>query len=249
MRLQLPPSMGSGSGPLYQQITQKLVEKLSAGDFAPGQALPSERDLAQQFGVSIGTLRAAMNALVSEGILVRQQGRGTFVATHDRDRLRFYFFHIVKHDKEKQDYPEVKFDAFSLGKADADVAQKLQIARGAATIHIRNVLWLDGRPVLVDEITLPAAQFRGLTEEMVRTRKSTLYNLYQSAFGITVARSSERLRAATVSAQHTPLLAVEVGTPILQIRRVALRYDDTPVEWRVSHVNTALHEYSSELGA
>jgi GntR family transcriptional regulator len=249
MSLQLPPSMGGGSKPLYQQITQKLVEQLSAGDFAPGQALPSERDLALQFGVSIGTLRAAMNALVKEGILVRQQGRGTFVATHDRDRLRFYFFHIVKHDKEKQDYPEVKFDAFALGKADADVAQKLQIARGAAIIHIRNVLWLDGHPVLVDEITLPAAQFRGMTEEIVRTRKSTLYNLYQSKFGITVARSSERLRAAITTEEHALLLQVETGAPILQIRRVALRYDDTPVEWRVSHVNTAHHEYSSELGS
>ncbi len=249
MRLQLASSASLNAGPLYQQITQKLVAQLSAGDFAPGQALPSERALAQGYGVSIGTLRAAVDALVKEGILVRQQGRGTFVAKHDRDRLRFYFFHIVKHDKEKQGYPDVRFDGFYAGKADAIAAEKLGLSRGAATLHIRNVLWLEGRPVVVDEISLPAAPFRGLSEEMVRNRDNTLYNLYQAQFGITVARSSERLRAEMATGEHARLLQIKVGAPILQIRRVALRYDNVPVEWRVSNVNTALHEYAAELGS
>ncbi len=242
-------NVGVGTGPLYQQIKQKLIEQLASGAFAPGAILPSERELALQFGVSIGTLRTAVDALVTEGILVRQQGRGTFVATHDQDRLRFYFFHIVEHDQDKKYYPDVRLASFYAGKADSHAAQKLGLKRGAATYQLRNVLWLGGNPVMVDEITLPAAQFRGLTEVVVRNRTSTLYNLYQAKFGITVARSSERLRAQPALPEHAPLLGVEVGAPVLQIRRVAMGYDDVPVEWRVSHVNTALHEYSSELAS
>jgi GntR family transcriptional regulator len=249
MNARLQQNVGVAGGPLYQQITHKLVEQLSAGRFAPGAALPNERDLAQEFGVSIGTLRAAVNSLVKEGILVRQQGRGTYVATHDRDRLRFYFFHIAPHDAQKKDYPEVRFESFHAGKADATAAEKLGIKKGAATLHIRNVLWLDGQPVVVDEITVPAAQFRGLSEEMIRNRQSTLYNLYQAEFGITVVRSLERLRAQQASSDHARLLHVEVGAPILQIRRVALSYDNLPVEWRISYVNTAMHEYTNELGS
>jgi GntR family transcriptional regulator len=248
MNLRRATGVRAGAGPLYQQIIQKLITQLSAGAYAPGAMLPSERELATGFGVSIGTLRTAVDALVNEGILVRQQGRGTFVATHDRDRLRFFFFHIVKHDQPKHDYPDVRFESFSMGKADALVADKLQIKRGVATFHICNVLWLNGRPVLLDEITLCAAQFRGLNEAMVRGRTSTLYNLYQAQFGITVVRSSERLRAERASAEQARLLNISPGAPILEIRRVALGYGDVPVEWRVSHVNTALHEYANELG-
>ena len=249
MRGPLASNAGLNAGPLYQQVTHRLLAQLAAGDFAPGQALPSERELALAYGVSIGTLRTAVDALVKDGILVRQQGRGTFVAMHDRDRLRFYFFHIVPHDREKHGYPDVRFASFYAGKADAVAAEKLGINRGVATFHICNVLWLDSQPVLVDEITVAAARFRGLTEAMVRERTSTLYNLYQANFGITVARSSERLRSQIVTPEHARLLQLNAGAPVLQIRRIALQYDGVPVEWRVSNVNTALHEYTAELGS
>ncbi len=237
------------AGPLYEQVQRKFMDALAKGVYAPGAALPSEKELAAHHGVSIGTLRTAMDALVSEGILVRQQGRGTFVAAHDRDRLRFYFFHVTPHDMEKQGYPDVGFIAFASAKADAEEAKKLQIDLGSPVFRLRNRLSLAGVPVLVDDITLPAAQFAGLTERRICTRSSTLYHLYQSEFGRTVVRSSERLRAASASAEQAALLGVKIGSPLLEIRRVACAYDNTPVEWRVSKVNTARHEYASELGS
>ncbi len=114
--------------------------------------------------------------------------------------------------------------------------------------RIRNRLRLSGTPIMVDDITLPSAQFPGLVESQIRERSSTLYNLYQESFGISVVRTRERLRATLADADTAGLLDLARGAPLLQIRRVALAYNDVPVEYRVSLVNTAHHEYWAEIG-
>lgn len=236
------------AGPLYRATRARLLEALAAGTYHPGQALPPEKDLAARYGISIGTLRKAVDALVDEGILIRQQGRGTFVAQHDRDRLLYYFFHVVAHDGGKQ-YPVVELQAFSRGAATAEEAGKLGLEPGAPVLRVRNRLSLAGVPVMVDDIALSAARFPRLTEARVRGRPSTLYHLYQAAYGVTVVRTSERLRAVPAPPQVAALLGLRKGAPVLMIRRVALDYRGEPIEWRVSHVNTASHEYFSELGS
>jgi GntR family transcriptional regulator len=235
--------------PLYRQVRDALAHELSKGTYLPGSALPNEKDLAAGHNVSIGTLRTAVDALVAEGMLIRQQGKGTFVAAHDRDRLRFYFFHVVEHDGERTSYPNVGLVSFGDVKADATAAAKLAIERGQRIVHMRNLIRINDEPVVVDDIWLDASRFRGITEDIVRQRPSTLYHLYQQRFGLTVVRSLERLRATGCVAAHARLLGIEVGSPVLQIRRQAVAYDGTPIEWRVSTVNTARHEYTSELGA
>ena len=101
--------------------------------------------------------------------------------------------------------------------------------------------------MIVDDIAVSAARFPGITERAIRDRPSTVYNLYQDAFGVSVVRTVERLRATGVDEEIASLLRVAPGAPLLQIRRVALTYSDMPVELRISHVNTAHHEYWSEL--
>ncbi len=234
--------------PLYKEIKRRLMEALTQGEWRPGDAIPAERRLSERFGVSIGTVRRAIDELVAENILIRQQGRGTFVASHTRDRLLFYFFHVVPESGPKA-YPDVEFVAFTRSKADRLVAERLAIAAGDPLFRIRNRLHLSGAPIMIDDIALPAARFPGLTEARVRNRPSTLYHLYQDAFGVSVVRSSERLRAVVADAEIAELLAVPRGAPMLQIRRVAQTYHDAPVEYRVSHVNTAHHEYWAELGS
>jgi len=116
-------------------------------------------------------------------------------------------------------------------------------------LRIRNRLRLSGSPVMIDDIMLSATRFAGLTERQFRARPSTIYNLYQDAFGISVVRTRERLRAAPAEPDIATLLDVARGSPLLQIRRVAHAYHDEPVEYRVSHANTARHEYYAEIGA
>ena len=116
-------------------------------------------------------------------------------------------------------------------------------------MRFRNRLRLAGTSIMVDDITLAAARFAGLTERQLRTRPSTLYNLYQDSFGISVVRTRERLRAVAADARRR-----RAARHRRQARRccrsAASRcgYHDEPVEYRVSHVSTAHHEYYAEIG-
>lgn len=230
--------------PLYKEIKIRLTRGLAAGDWKPGEAIPSESRLAEQFNVSIGTVRKAIDELVAERILLRQQGRGTFVATHTEDRTLFYFFHIVGKDGSRE-LPVSELLSFRKGRGADDTP--LAVARGDRVFSIRNLLKLGDRPVILDEITVPAALFPDLDEGIFGGRIGTIYGLYQARYGINVIRISERLSAARAPAQVAALLGVAPGVPVLVIRRVAYTYNDTPVEFRVSWVNTEHHEYLSDL--
>jgi GntR family transcriptional regulator len=233
--------------PLYEEVRARVTEGITEGRWGAGEAIPSESALAAHFGVAIGTIRKAVDSLVAQGALVRRQGKGTFVTAHDGRRLMFHFFHVVGTDGRKA-YPEVRTVAFERGRAGADEAAALAIARDERVIRIRNLLALDARPVIVDDITLPAALFPGLTERAFAGRDNTIYHLYQSRFGINVLRTDERLRAVLAGGAVAALLGLPAGAPLLEIRRVALTFRDRPVELRVSRVNTAAHAYHNTFG-
>ena len=235
------------AAPLYKQMKRRLTDALTRGEWKPGEAIPAERRLSERFRISVGTVRKAIDELVAENILIRQQGRGTFVASHNRDREVFYFFHVVPERGPKQ-YPDVQLTAFLRARADREVAEALDIRPGDPVFRVRNLLRLDQAPVILDDITLPAVRFPGLTERRLRERRSTIYNLYQESFGISVVRTRERLRATRSDETIATMLDVRAGAPLLQIRRVALTYRDVPIEYRVSLVNTERHEYWAEIG-
>jgi GntR family transcriptional regulator len=232
--------------PLYKEIKRLLLETLSTGEWKPGAAIPPEWKLAERFEVAIGTVRKAVDELVVENILIRQQGRGTFVAAHNRARLMFHFFHIVRDDGTKQT-PDVEMLSFKAGRADEEEAQHLAIAVGAKVFRIRNVLKLAGEPIIFDAIVISQARFPKLTAAQFKNRPNTIYHLYQNAFGITVVRSAERLRARLADAESAGVLQTAPLAPLLEIRRVALTFNDAPVEFRRSLVNTEHHEYFSDL--
>jgi len=232
---------------LYEQVRARLIEGISAGRWRPGEALPSESALANTHGVAIGTIRKAVDSLVAEGVLLRHQGKGTFVTAHDGGRLMFHFFHIVARDGMRS-YPEVRTVWFRRDRADAAAAGALGIAPLEKVIRIRNVLSLEGRARMVDDITLPAALFPGLSEKIFLARDNTIYHLYQSRYGINVLRTDERLRAVLAGAEDARLLTVAAGAPLLEIRRVALTFRDRPVELRISRVDTSDHDYHNTFG-
>ncbi|MFZ3321317.1 MAG: GntR family transcriptional regulator [Usitatibacter sp.] len=232
---------------LYEQIRARLIEGISAGEWRAGEAIPTEAELAAMFRVAIGTVRKAVDSLVAEQALVRRQGKGTYVAAHDGRRLMYHFFHIVPRDGPKS-YPEVRTASFRRDRADAASAAALHIVPSDKVIRIRNVLSLAGAPVIVDDITLPAELFPGFSEKIFLARDNTIYNLYQSRYGINVLRTDERLRAVLAQRDVAQALGVPVGAPLLEIRRVALTFRERPVELRVSRVNTARHDYHNTLG-
>lgn len=235
-----------GLNPLYKEVKIRLTRGLANGEWKPGEAIPSEARLAERFSVSIGTIRKAVDELVAERVLVRQQGRGTFIAAHTEDRTLFYFFHIVGKDGSRE-LPTSELLSFRSGRATATEESLLKQPRGARVLRAHNLLRLAGKPVVLDEISVPSALFPDLDEEVFRKRDGTIYGLYQARYGISVIRISERLSAENPSARAAELLGLEASDPVLMIKRVAFSYDDTPVEYRVSWVNTAHHEYLSDL--
>ena len=234
------------ANPLYKEVKLRITRGLAAGEWKPGEAIPSETRLAGQFEVSIGTIRKAIDDLVAERILLRRQGRGTFVATHNDDHTLFYFFHIVGKDGGHE-LPVTELLSFRKGRAEAGEDARLGIPRGGRILRVENLLKLAGKPVIFDEIMVPAVLFPDLDEVTFAGRAGTIYGLYQARYGINVIRISERLSAAATIPRVGGVLGVRPGVPALVIKRVAYTYDDTPVEYRVSWVNTGNHEYLSDL--
>jgi GntR family transcriptional regulator len=234
--------------PLYKDVARRMMTALSDGEWKPGEVIPAEKKLGERFSVSIGTLRKAIDELVANNILVRHQGRGTFVTTHNRDQHMYRFFNVVRHDGVKT-YPHVELVSFGTEKANKDVAGNLGVARNAKVIHFTNLLHLGGAPVIVDEIYLPEARFSGMTERQLRERENTLYNLYQLSFGMNVIRIEERLRGGLASPAHAKLLGVTTGAPLLEVHRLAFSFDQMRIEYRISYINSANYEYVSGRAA
>lgn len=234
------------ANPLYKEVKFRITRDLAAGVWKPGQSIPSEARLAREFNVSIGTIRKAIDELVAERILLRQQGRGTFVATHSEDRTLFFFFHVVGKDGSRE-LPVSEMLSFRTTKTRSEDTLRLGIAPNSRTLRIQNVLKLGGKPVVFDDIVVPAILFPELDEKTFAQRDGTIYGLYQARYGINVIRISERLSAALATQPVAGRLRIDLRAPVLMIKRVAYTYNDTPVEYRVSWVNTDAHEYLSDL--
>lgn len=250
----LPALAPTGSGPLYRQVKRELQRLVESGQYGPGDTLPGESTLARALAVSIGTLRKAVDELVHEHLLVRRQGKGTYVALHNDDRFLFQFFHVQLREDPGQpaaaarrEYPKVECVGFARGKADEAEAAALHVRPGHPVLRADNRLSLAGRPVVHDRLVLSAELFRGLGEKRFVERPSTIYALYQSDHGITVLRAHERARAIPANRDTARILGVAVGSPVLEVHRTALTFGERPVEYRISTINTAAHDYVSLL--
>lgn len=239
-------SNAKGSIPLYMQIKDLLVARVTEGEWAPGDIIPSEMQLARELNVSQGTVRKAITELVENNVLVRRQGRGTFVATHDDDRALFHFFHIVNENGTKI-LPECKTLSCRRKRASRQDASKLNLSRGAQVVCIERIRNLENLPTIVETITLPTELFGDLGKTQACDLPNTLYELYETQFGITIHRAEEQLRAVTATDYDASLLGLEAGTPLLEIERTALTLDGTPVELRLSRCSTSKHYYQNTV--
>ena len=247
---ELAALMGSPGVPLYRQVKRTLIKLIEAGRYAPAGCLPSESVIAAGMQVSIGTLRKAVDELVHENVLVRRQGKGTFVAIHNNDRFLFQFFHVEKRGLEvtqAHEYPAVECVSFERVRASEDEAVALGMRTNDWVFRIGNRLKLSGRPVIFDRLCISALTFKGLTENRFVDRPSTVYHLYQQEFGITVLRAQERARAASTTRDVCKVLGVPLDLAVLEVHRVALTFGERPVEYRVSTIDTRHHDYVSLL--
>ncbi len=235
-----------GEGPLYMQVRKLLTQRISNGAWPPGHLIPSEIKLAQELGVSQGTVRKAVDDLVSNNVLVRHQGKGTFVAIHDTRRALFHFFPMVGDDGQRV-LPDSRALSVRRLRAKKSEAQALGLQAGARVIRIERTRDLNDQPTIVESIVLPAASFPELGKSGSEPLPNTLYELYEERYGITIHRAEEQLRAVAASARDAKLLGIEPGAPLLEITRLARTLNGTPVELRVSRCLTRAHHYQSSF--
>ena len=239
---------GPSFQPLYLQIKDLLTQSLDAGEWKPGESIPSEIVLAARYKVSQGTVRNAIAVLAAENIVVRRQGKGTFVATHTEEQSSLFRFLRIRRADGVDEYPHSRLLDLRRGKATAEVARLLLLRPGEAVIVMRRVLEYSGEPVVLDEITLPAALFRGLTRARYDAYRGSTYSFFETQFGVRMVRADERIKAIAADATSGEILDVPAGTPLLAVERVAYTYGDRPVEWRRGLCTTRKHYYLNQLG-
>lgn len=232
--------------PLYEQIRIFLTQSLVAGEWKPGDMIPSEVELAARFNVSQGTVRKAIDALANENILVRRQGKGTYVATHREEKSKLRFLRLTSAEGQKE-LLESKLIACQRRRADAAIAQLTGLKIGTAIIEIKRLLFFSKRPVILDEVILPAKYFRGLNANRINEHNGSLYSMYETLYGIPMVRASEKLTAVMADTEQAKLLEIDDGYPLLKIARVAFTYADKPIEWRTGYCVTDEHHYMNEL--
>lgn len=233
--------------PLYKQIKKLLLQDLDRGAWKPGELIPSEFELAARFQVSQGTVRKAIDELAAENLLLRRQGKGTFVATHHEPKAQFRFLRIVPDEGEQPIPAQSRFLECRRQRATADVARYLDLKAGDSVVFVRRVLSFESVPIVIDDIWLPGTLFKGLTAERLAEYHGPLYGLFESEFGTRMIRAEERLRACAAEAEIAKLLKIAVAAPVLLVERVSFTYGERPVELRRGFCLTDRHHYHNIL--
>ncbi len=232
--------------PLYQQIKALILQSLQSGEWKPGELIPSEVELAGRYKVSQGTVRKAIDELSADNLVVRRQGKGTFVATHHEARVQFRFLKLMP-DAGEAHQPENRIVEVKRLRGPAEVARALEMKAGDSVVYIKRVQYFDGVPIILEEIWLPGATFKGLTVERLAEYKGPMYGLFETEFGTQMIRATEKLKAVSADGAAAAALGIDEGVPVLGVERVSYTYGDRPVELRRAIYVTANHHYHNEL--
>ena len=235
--------------PLYQQIKGLILQSLQAAEWKPGEAIPSEIELAARYRVSQGTVRKAIDELASDNLLVRRQGKGTFVATHAEHHVQYRFLKLVPDngDVASEGPRQRRIVDCKRMRASAEIARALALRAGDPVLQVRRVLSFGGVPTILEDLWLPGGPFKGLTAERLAGYRGALYSLFETEFGVRMIRAEEKIRAVAADATTAVILGVAEGAPLLSVERLSRTYGDKPVELRRGLYQTATHYYRNEL--
>ena len=249
-----PPPGGVGAltpafSPLYQQIKALILQSLQQGEWKPGEAIPSEMDLAARFRVSQGTVRKAIDELAADNLVMRRQGKGTFVATHAEQHVQYRFLKLLPDTGDASVEGPAQRSVLDCRRvrASADVARALALRSGDPVVQARRILSFAGEPTILEDIWLPGQAFKGLTAEQMANYQGPTYAMFELDFGVRMVRAEEKIRAVLPDREQAQLLHTPAGTPLLSVERIAYTYNDVPMELRRGLYRTDTHHYHNEL--
>lgn len=232
--------------PLYRQIKNLIIASLRAGEWRPGEMIPSEMELAERFNVSQGTVRKAIDDLSAENLLVRRQGKGTFVATHLEEQTRYRFLRLVPKEGVAHRLQR-KLISCERMTAPTWIMSALMRPADEPMLKICRVLSSAHAPVVLDEIWVPYKLFKSLSLELLSQYDGPMYGLFESEYGVHMVRATESITVMIAGEREAQLLQVEPGHALMQVQRLSYSYGDAPVEFRCGIYRTDDYYYRNEL--
>ena len=237
-------TLGANFQPLYKQVYDLLTQRLVRGDWKPSESLPSEIALADELGVSQGTVRKALNQMVAEKLLARRQGKGTFVAEHTQEDSLFRFFRIREPNGESM-IPVTEVLSVERRQASDEERSHLQQANGSEVVEMVRLRKLHDHPTILETVIQPLAVFPDIDKET--ELPNSLYTLYQEKYGISIVSVKDELQAVALPAAAAKHLGLAAGTPVLMIERASINIDGRVVEWSQAYCSSENYVYLVNL--
>lgn len=238
-----PQTLPQDGVPRYRWIREHLLKLIVDGKLRRGEAIPSEGDMARQFGVSLGTMRKAIDGLVEQHVLVRRQGKHTFVAPRDSATAVRLLFHMVAADDTKELPGFGELLAIDQRPATAYEARRLKRDEGVEIVEMKRTRVFSDGAVMLESVCLPKKLFPQFRKRLGQLRPVLLYEFYEEKYGVGVMNFDERLRAIKASRDDAAAIGCKPGAALLEIERIAFDYDNAPVEMRVSRCETGQRYY------
>lgn len=231
------------AGPLYLQISDLLRERIHSRGWVEGQALPNEGDLAREYGVSVGTMRKALEQVEAIGWISRRQGRGTFVANPEATsarRLNPFF------NRDGHVLPEsVEVRSIATRTVLPEEAESLSLDEDETVVSVVTVRKTDGVLALYDDMAIPSRLVPGLVESIAAEPQS--FASYRSDYGLLVTSVKEAIKAAALPDEVATALGLPAASPALLTRRLSLDADGEPIDICVRYAVAIEAEYRVEL--
>lgn len=232
--------------PLYQRLREEMLAKIAAGEWTPGAPIPTEAELTKLYGVAVGTVRKAVDTLVNEGLLLRSQGRGTFVRRPNFEASLARFFRQVDANGGRE-IPTSRILSKTLHEPSQTVATALELLDGEQVIHIKRLRMIEDRTLFHEEIWLPASRFGALLDIDAEDFGELLYPFYEEQCGQRIASAKETLTVGAANGAMAKTLSVAEGSPVVTIERTALGYDRSPLEYRLSRAGAEGFRYQIDI--
>lgn len=237
-------SLSTNFQPLYKQVYDTLIIRLADGYWKPAAALPSEFALADELGVSQGTVRKALNQLVAENILIRRQGKGTYVSEHTQESSMFRFFRYREAGGEDL-IPVTEIIDVEKRQASNREVKKLNLDGEKGLVQVTRLRSINGKPAIFERVLQPLAIFPGIDEE--RELPNSLYTLYQEKYNISIVEVRDELQAVSLPADIAGHLNLEPNSPALMTERASINIDGRVSEWSQAYCSTDNFVYSVSL--
>ncbi|GHO66081.1 GntR family transcriptional regulator [Ktedonobacter sp. SOSP1-52] len=206
-----------------------MREKVTSGDWKPGDLIPSERELGEQYGISRMTARQALTELVNEGLFYREQGKGTFVSRNKITQQLIRLTGFTEDISARGQAPATRVLSMHMIPATEDLAERLRLHVGQPIFRLQRLRLADNEPLAIERSHLSFIGCERLLDEDLETQ--SLYRILESRYGIQLIQAEQELEAGLTNEEDAKLLNLPMGSPALYTRRTTYTNRDLPIEY------------------